>query len=253
MDLNHYLKSLHLPARTAKNRTNGLTMIIDKGASISELEGALEIAHDKIDFVKFGFGTALLTNNFLKKVEVLNKYNVDFFFGGTLFEIFYAQNKIVEFIKMMNEVSAKYVEISDGTITLDHKTKCSLIEKFTKDFVVLSEVGSKDTAKVLPPYKWIEMMRDELNAGSTFLIAESREAGNVGIYRNNGEVREGLIEEILTKIPAEKIIWEAPEKSQQVFFIQLLGANVNLGNIQLSNIISLETLRLGLRSDTVNL
>ncbi len=145
------------------------------------------------------------------------------------------------------------MEVSDGSVDIDHKEKCKLIERLTKYGTVLSEVGSKDAAHIIPPYKWIELMQAELNAGARYVIAEAREAGNVGIYRGTGEVREGLVQEILTKIPSEKILWEAPQKSQQLYFIELIGANVNLGNIAPNEMIALEAMRIGLRGDTFEL
>ena len=140
--------------------------------------------------------------------------------------------------------------MSDGSITIDHDLKCEYIQKLTKNYTVLSEVGSKDAAKIIPPYKWIEQMQTELDAGAWKVIGEARESGNVGLFRDSGEVRQGLVEEILTKIPLDKILWEAPQKSQQVWFIKLCGTNVNLGNISTNDIIPLETIRLGLRGDT---
>ena len=138
-------------------------------------------------------------------------------------------------------------------VTIPHAEKCGYIEKLTQHGTVLSEVGSKDAAHIIPPYKWIELMRAELAAGASYVIAEAREGGNVGIYRGSGEVREGLVQEILTQIPAEKIIWEAPQKTQQLYFIELVGCNVNLGNIAPSEVIPLEAMRIGLRGDTFDL
>jgi phosphosulfolactate synthase len=154
---------------------------------------------------------------------------------------------------MIKDFGLKHVEVSDGSVSIPHSEKCGYIEKLAKEVTVLSEVGSKDAAHIIPPYKWIELMRAELEAGSEYVIAEAREAGNVGIYRSSGEVREGLVQEILTQIPGEKIIWEAPQKAQQLYFIELLGANVNLGNIAPTEVIPLETMRLGLRGDTFHL
>ena len=151
---------------------------------------------------------------------------------------------------MIKEYGLEYVEVSDGSVTIPHVEKCGYIEKLAQHVTVLSEVGSKDAAHIMPPYKWIELMRAELEAGSTYVIAEAREAGNVGIYRGSGEVREGLVQEILTQIPAESIIWEAPQKAQQLYFMELLGANVNLGNIAPAEVIPMETMRVGLRGDT---
>jgi phosphosulfolactate synthase len=145
------------------------------------------------------------------------------------------------------------MEVSDGSITIPHAEKCGYIEKLTKYGKVLSEVGSKDATNIMAPYKWIELMRAELSAGASYVIAEAREAGNVGIYRDSGEVRQGLVAEILTQIPEEKILWEAPQKAQQLYFLQLLGCNVNLGNIAPNEVIPLEAMRIGLRGDTFDL
>jgi phosphosulfolactate synthase len=175
------------------------------------------------------------------------------YFGGTLFEAFLIRNQFDDFIAVCKDYGITHVEVSDGSISIPHSEKCGYIEKLTKHFTVLSEVGSKDAAHIIPPYKWIELMRAELAAGSTYVIAEAREAGNVGIYRGSGEVREGLVQEILTQIPAEKIIWEAPQKAQQLYFLELIGCNVNLGNISPHEIIPLEAMRIGLRGDTFDL
>jgi phosphosulfolactate synthase len=170
-----------------------------------------------------------------------------------LFEAFLIRNQFDAYIKMMRDFGITYVEVSDGSITIPHAEKCGYIEKLTKFGTVLSEVGSKDAAHIIPPYKWIELMKAELEAGSSYVIAEAREAGTVGIYRGTGEVREGLVQEILTQIPAERILWEAPQKDQQLYFLELVGCNVNLGNIAPSEIIPLEAMRIGLRGDTFNL
>ena len=187
------------------------------------------------------------------KPQVYLSYDIPVYFGGTLFEAFLIRNQFDEYIQICKEFGISYMEVSDGSVTIPHSEKCGYIEKLTKYGIVLSEVGSKDAAHIIPPYKWIELMRAELNAGSTYVIAEAREAGNVGIYRGSGEVREGLVQEILTQIPEEKIVWEAPQKGQQLYFIELLGCNVNLGNIAPNEVIPLETMRIGLRGDTFHL
>ncbi|MFS8082562.1 MAG: phosphosulfolactate synthase, partial [Ginsengibacter sp.] len=179
--------------------------------------------------------------------------DIPVYFGGTLFEAFLIRNQFNDYIALCKDYGIKYMEVSDGSITIPHTEKCGYIEKLTKYGLVLSEVGSKDATHIIPPYKWIEQMRGELAAGSSYVIAEAREAGNVGIYRGTGEVREGLVQEILTQIPGEKIIWEAPQKAQQLYFLQLVGCNANLGNIAPSEIIPLETMRIGLRGDTFEL
>ena len=170
-----------------------------------------------------------------------------------MFEAFLVRNQFDDYLEVIKDYGLEHVEVSDGSITIPHIEKCGYIEKLAKHVTVLSEVGSKDAAHIIPPYKWIELMRAELEAGSTYVIAEAREAGNVGIYRGSGEVREGLVQEILTQIPSEKIMWEAPQKAQQVYFLELLGANVNLGNIAPAEVLPLESTRLGLRGDTFHL
>jgi phosphosulfolactate synthase len=242
-----------LPDRHLKPRTNGITMVMDKGLSIAEVHNFLSISEPHIDIVKLGFGTSFVTPKLREKLEVYASYNVPVYFGGTLFEAFLIRNQFDDYISVCKDFGIRYMEVSDGSINIPHAEKCGYIEKLTKHGTVLSEVGSKDAAHIIPPYKWIELMRDELNAGSTYVIAEAREAGNVGIYRGSGEVREGLVQEILTQIPGEKVLWEAPQKSQQLYFIELLGCNVNLGNIAPTEVLPLEAMRIGLRGDTFNL
>jgi phosphosulfolactate synthase len=240
----------HIPARTEQPRSHGLTMIMDKGLSAEEVNGFISVASPYIDIVKLGFGTAAVTPNLRQKIEIYQKHNIPVYFGGTLFEAFLIRDQFDDYMNIIRDYKLKHVEVSDGSINIDHSVKCGYIERLAKEVTVLSEVGSKDAAHIIPPYKWIELMRAELSAGSTYVIAEAREAGNVGIYRGTGEVREGLVQEILTQIPAEKIVWEAPQKAQQVYFMELLGANVNLGNIAPSDVIPLEATRIGLRGDT---
>ena len=242
-----------IPERTSKPRQRGLTMIMDKGLSIPEVENMLSIGGPHIDIVKLGFGTSFVTPNLREKIQVYHDAGMPLYFGGTLFEAFLVRNQFDDYVKMMRDYDVSYVEVSDGSITIPHAEKCGYIEKLTKFGTVLSEVGSKDTAHIIPPYKWIELMKAELEAGSTYVIAEAREAGNVGIYRGSGEVREGLVQEILTQIPEEKIIWEAPQKAQQLYFLELIGCNVNLGNIAPTEILPLEAMRVGLRGDTFEL
>ena len=242
-----------IPERLPQPRLNGITMVMDKGLSIEETKNFLSIAKPHVDIVKLGFGTSYVTPNLREKLEVYRAEGMPIYFGGTLFEAFLIRNQFQEYINVCKDYGVSFMEVSDGSITLPHAEKCGYIEKLTKYGTVLSEVGSKDAAHIIPPYKWIELMRAELEAGSTYVIAEAREAGNVGIYRGSGEVREGLVQEILTQIPAEKIIWEAPQKAQQLYFIELIGCNVNLGNIAPSEVISLESMRIGLRGDTFHL
>lgn len=242
-----------IPLRTPKPREHGITMIMDKGLSVREAENMISVGAPHIDIIKLGFGTAFVTPNLRQKIEVYQKAGIPVYFGGTLFEAFLVRNEFSKYIDLMRDFGIGHVEVSDGSITIPHAEKCGYIEKLAKFGIVLSEVGSKDVAHIIPPYKWIELMRAELEAGSAYVIAEAREAGTVGIYRGTGEVREGLVQEILTQIPEEKIIWEAPQKSQQLYFLELLGCNVNLGNIAPTEIIPLEAMRIGLRSDTFSL
>jgi phosphosulfolactate synthase len=239
-----------MPDRTAQPRANGITMVMDKGLSIPEVKNFLSISRPHVDVVKLGFGTSFVTPNLREKIEVYQQSGLPIYFGGTLFEAFLIRNQFDDYISICKEYGIEWMEVSDGSITIPHAEKCGYIEKLTKYGTVLSEVGSKDAAHIIPPYKWIELMRAELEAGSTYVIAEAREAGNVGIYRGSGEVREGLVQEILTQIPGEKIIWEAPQKAQQLYFLELLGCNANLGNIAPTEVIPLEAMRIGLRGDT---
>lgn len=246
--MNFYLTQM--PDRNIKPRQAGITMVMDKGLSVEEARNFLSVADPHVDMVKLGFGTSYVTPNLTKKLEVYRDHNMPMYFGGTLFEAFLVRNQFDDYIQICKEFGVSFMEVSDGSITIPHAEKCGYIEKLTKHGTVLSEVGSKDAAHIIPPYKWIELMRAELSAGSTYVIAEARESGNVGIYRGSGEVREGLVQEILTQIPGERIMWEAPQKAQQLYFIELLGCNVNLGNIAPSEVIPLEAMRIGLRGDT---
>jgi phosphosulfolactate synthase len=242
-----------IPERNKKPRNHGITMVMDKGLSIEEAKNFLSVAGPHVDMVKLGFGTAFVTPNLKAKLAVYREHDMPVYFGGTLFEAFLIRNQFNDYIDVCKEFGVSYMEVSDGSITIPHAEKCGYIEKLTKHGVVLSEVGSKDAAHIIPPYKWIELMKAELEAGSTYVIAEAREAGNVGIYRGSGEVREGLVQEILTQIPEEKILWEAPQKAQQLYFLELIGCNVNLGNIAPAEVIALEAMRIGLRGDTFEL
>lgn len=242
-----------MPDRNQKPRTAGITMVMDKGLSIEEVKNFMSVAHPHVDVVKLGFGTSMVTPDLRKKIETYKALNVPIYFGGTLFEAFAIRNQFDDYIAICKDYGIDWIEVSDGSITIPHAEKCGYIEKLTQHAKVLSEVGSKDAAHIIPPYKWIELMKAELEAGSSYVIAEAREAGNVGIYRGSGEVREGLVQEILTQIPGDKIIWEAPQKAQQLYFLELLGCNVNLGNIAPNEVIPLEAMRIGLRGDTFHL
>jgi len=246
--MNYTLKNI--PERTQKPRQFGFTMAMDKGLSIREVEDFLDIAGDYIDIVKFGWATSYVTPNLTEKIKVYHDHGIPVYFGGTLFEAFVIRDQFDDYRRVLDKYGLKYAEVSDGSIELDHERKCEYISQLADQVTVLSEVGSKDAEKIIPPYQWIKLMQEELDAGAWKVIGEARESGNVGLFRSTGEVRSGLVQEILTKIPFEKIIWEAPQKAQQVWFIKLLGSNVNLGNIAPNEVIPLETIRLGLRGDT---
>jgi phosphosulfolactate synthase len=236
-----------IPERIPKPRKSGITMVMDKGLSVEEAKNFLSVGYPHVDIIKLGFGTSFVTPNLEEKLEVYRSHDIPVYFGGTLFEAFLIRNQFDDYLAVCKKYGISYMEVSDGSIDIPHAEKCGYIEKLTAYGTVLSEVGSKDAEHIIPPYKWIELMKAELEAGSTYVIAEAREAGTVGIYRGTGEVREGLVQEILTQIPGEKIIWEAPQKAQQLYFIELLGCNVNLGNIAPTEILPLETMRIGLR------
>jgi phosphosulfolactate synthase len=246
--LNYHLD--FLPERPLKPRLTGFTMVMDKGLSVRQAEDFMESGAEYTDIIKLGWATSLVTPKLEEKLNVYRSCGIPFYLGGTLFECFLVRNALDEYKKLLNRFDIEHVEISDGSIEINHEKKCEIIADFAKDFRVLSEVGSKDAEKIIAPYKWIKMMLDEISAGSERVIAEARESGNVGIFRGTGEVRSGLVDEILTKVPNDKIIWEAPNKAQQTWFIKFAGPNVNLGNIAPSEIIPLETLRIGVRSDT---
>lgn len=246
--MNYTLRDI--PERTQKPRTNGLTMVMDKGLSIREIEDFLEVAGPHADIVKLGWATSYVTPNLEDKLRVYRDAKMPVYFGGTLFEAFVIRNQFDDYRRVLDKYNMELAEVSDGSISIDHDVKCEYIRKLSEQVTVISEVGSKDAAKILAPYKWISLMKAEIEAGAWKVIAEARESGNVGIYRDSGEVRQGLVDEILTQIPAETIIWEAPQKAQQVWFIKLIGTNINLGNIAPADVIPVETLRLGLRSDT---
>jgi len=239
-----------LPERTQKPRQTGIAMVMDKSLSVREAEDLISVGNDLIDYVKLGFGTSMVTRDVQKKIKVYKDAGISVYLGGTLFEAFFIRDRFDDFRKLIDQLGLDTVEISDGSMSIDHDVKCEVINKLSKQYTVLSEVGSKESGILIAPNKWIEMMQKELQAGSFKVIGEARESGNVGIYRPTGKAHVALINKILSKVDIQKIIWEAPMKSQQVWFIKHFGANVNLGNIPPSEIIPLETLRLGLRGDT---
>lgn len=242
----------NIPKRPEKPRTKGLTMIMDKGLSLNEAENMVVLKSELTDIVKLGFGTSLLTRYIDKKISLYKEAGIDVYTGGTLFEAFIVRNQIDDFYRLMDKLKLEMVEVSDGCIQMEHDKKCELIHKLSKDFKVISEIGSKDESLTIEDDKWISYMKKELEAGSWKVIAEAREGGNVGVFETNGDIKGKLIKNITKEIDISNILWEAPLKKQQIWFINKFGANVNLGNISPNSIISLECLRLGLRGDTFN-
>ncbi len=240
----------HLPDRTKSPRKNGVTMVMDKGLGIKQAEQFIDASSDYVDIVKLGFGTSVFSKNLAAKVKIYKEAGFRVYLGGTLFEAFIVRNMFDDYIKFVNKLNIDHVEVSDGSIEMKHDVKCEYIRKLSKEFTVLSEVGSKEEGIIIHPNMWITMMQKELEAGSWKVIAEARESGTVGIYRKNGQAHSLLINKIISKVNPENILWEAPLKAQQVYFIKMFGANVNLGNIGYEDVIPLETLRCGLRGDT---
>ena len=240
----------NIPSRASKPREEGLTMVMDKGLSLNEAENMVALKSELTDIVKLGFGTSLLTRFIDKKINLYQKSGMMVYTGGTLFEAFVIRNQFDDFCKLMDKLKLEMVEVSDGSISINHDVKCEYIHKLSKNFKVISEIGSKDESIILDDSQWISFMKKELDAGSWKVIAEAREGGNVGMFDPNGNIKKDLIDKITSDIPVDKILWEAPQKKQQVWFINSFGANVNLGNISPNDIISLECLRLGLRGDT---
>jgi phosphosulfolactate synthase len=241
---------LKLPQRTTKPRQNGITHVLDSGLSLAAVDGMLEVAGDFVDLVKLGWGTAVVTGNLETKLARYKEHGIPVMFGGTLTEIAIAQDRLDTLVARLHELGLDHIEISDGTINIEHDRKLELISTLAKEFTVLSEVGSKDDTRIMAPYRWVEQIESELEAGAWKVIAEARESGRTGIFRHDGEVRMGLIDEILHAVSAEKVLFEAPLKDQQVWFVRRVGPDVNLGNISPEETLSLETIRVGLRADT---
>jgi len=241
----------NMPERPAKPRESGLTMVMDKGLSLREAEDLCDVSAPYCDLIKLGFGTSILTNRLREKINLYKSVGLKPYFGGTLFEAFLVRNMLDEYRRFLDEYEMEVMEVSDGVMELDHDLKCECISKLSKNYTVLSEVGTKLKGREISNEKWISYMQTELKAGAWKVIAEARESGNMGIYNNDGSANDELIAGIQQAVNPDVILWEAPLKNQQVWFIKLLGPNVNLGNIATNEIIPLETLRLGLRGDTL--
>ncbi len=240
----------NLPDRPQKPRNNGITMVIDKGLGSCAAKDIINTAVQHIDFIKIGFGTSLVTNQLKEKIKIYQAAGIEVYLGGTLLEACLIRNQLNDYLKLIDELNLHCIEVSDGSIVIPHEDKCELIHYLAKKYKVLSEVGSKEEGIIIHPNRWIKMMKAELQAGSYKVIAEARESGTVGIFHKNGAAHVLLIDKIKAHIDIQNIIWETPQKNQQVYFIKHFGTNVNLGNIPTSDVIALECLRLGLRGDT---
>lgn len=240
-----------LPTRSDKPRDVGVTHVMDKGMGIRQVEDLLETCSDYIDIVKLGWGTGYVTQNVLDKIKLYREAGIPVCFGGTLLEVAILQKRFDAFRNMAREAGITHVEISNGVIDMSMKEKARYIRDLSTEFTVLSEVGSKDSDKIIPPFRWVELIQADLDAGAWKVICEARESGTVGLYFGSGEARAGLIDEIVAKVDPADLIFESPQKAQQVYMVQKLGSEVNLGNIASNEVIALETLRLGLRGDTM--
>ena len=244
---------LDLPPRQQKPRERGVTHVIDTGLSTQAAASLMESAADYIDLVRLGWGSAYVTRDLTAKLDAYRDAGVEVMLGGTLTELAWLRGKIDGLCDWLRELGIDRVEVSSGTVTIPPGEKLELIGRLASEFTVYAEVGEKDPAAILAPYRWVELIRDALEAGARQVICEGRATGDAGMYRPDGEARTGLIEEIVHEIELDKLIFEAPQKHQQVWFIQHFGPDVNLGNVMPEDAISLETLRLGLRADTLKL
>ncbi len=241
---------LDLPKRTVKPRKNGITSIHDVRHTVRELEHILEEHQSFVDVAKLGVGTALVVPKLKEKIACYAKHDIDVYFGGTLFEKFYHQDKLEDYQRFMSDHNIGLVEVSEGTLDIPIEERLQIIETFKKNFNVLAEVGSKDADAIMPPSQWLYEIRTFLDAGCSYVITEGRNSGTAGIYRQSGEIRTGLVSDIIDQVDASKLIFEAPTPSSQMFFINQVGANVNLGNVNPMDLLLLETQRRALRSET---
>jgi phosphosulfolactate synthase len=244
------LDLLELPPRSGKPREIGITHVLDRGLSLAGVDDLIEVTGGAVDIVKLGWGTAVVTENLEPKVARYHEHGISVVLGGTLTELAIAQGRLEQLLELIRSLQLRHIEVSDGTITLAHEAKLDLIRRLAQEFTVLSEVGSKDDTRIMAPYRWVEQIDSELEAGAWKVIAEARESGTSGIFRHDGEVRMGLIDEIVHAVPVDQLIFEAPRKDQQVWFVRRFGVEVNLGNVVPEDVLSLETIRLGLRADT---
>ncbi len=242
--------SLSLPSRTTKPRESGITMILEKGMNPTTFRNHLKHYHNNIDIIKFTSGIGIVDSGIKEKIETCKEFGIDTYFGGTLFEKFYHAKDLDGYVQLLEDNGITSLEISDGVVEIPMEERNQLVRDLKSKFKIFMEIGSKDTTFVMPPSKWIYQMQESLNAGVDFLVVEGRESGTSGLYRGSGEMRTGLLEEIINNIDINKIIFEAPNKKSQCYLINTISPNVNLGNIPLFDINILEVQRLGLRYET---
>lgn len=242
---------LALPERSTKPREAGLTHLLDKGLGPAQVADLLATAAAYIDIVKLGWGTAYVTGSLTQKIDLYHGAGIPVCLGGTLLELALRQNRLEEYLRATRALGLRHIEVSDGTVSMQEEDKLALIRRLAKEFTVLSEVGSKDPDVALTPSQWIDAIQRELDAGAWKVITEGRESGTVGVFQPSGEIKEALLAEIVAAVSAENLLFETPAKGQQAWFVRRFGANVNLGNIPPEDALSVETLRLGLRGDTL--
>jgi phosphosulfolactate synthase len=244
---------LDLPARPAKPRETGLTHVIDIGLAPRDAESLMKTAADHIDLIRLGFGSAYVTGALQEKIDLYHRHGVPVALGGTLTELAWLQGRVDGLRNWLLELGIEHVEVSSGSVAIPADEKAALIRQLATDFTVFAEVGEKDPDAIMAPYVWLELIEQALEAGASKVVCEGRASGDAGLYRRDGEARTGLIDEILHQVDFHRLLFEAPQRHQQVWFIQHLGPEVNLGNIRPDDVIPLETLRLGLRADTLHL
>jgi phosphosulfolactate synthase len=244
---------LDLPERPPKPREEGVTHVIDTGLTTFEAEGLMAMAAEYVDLVRLGWGSAYVTRDVRRKIDCYRDAGVPAALGGTLTELAWLRGRVDELAAWLDELGIEHVEVSSGTLEIPSEEKLDMISRLSERYVVFAEVGEKDPNALVAPYRWVQMIREALEAGAAKVICEGRATGDTGLYRPNGEPREGLVDEIVHEVPAAKLIFEAPQKHQQVWFIRHFGPAVNLGNVLPADVISLETLRVGLRADTLKL
>jgi len=244
---------LDLPARPPKPRARGITHVIDPGLSAREAEGVMDSVGDYVDLVRFGWGTAYITRELRRKLEIYKGFGIPTMLGGTLTELAWLQGKVDGLRRWLDELGIEHIEVSSGVVPMPREDKLELIRTLADDRTVYAEVGEKDPHALMAPYRWVELIREALEAGATQVVCEGRADGSAGVYRPDGEVRTGLVDEVAHEIDINRLIFEAPQRGQQIWFIERFGTDVNIGNVNPRDVISLETLRVGLRADTLRL